>query len=350
MDSKMRAAVVNAPGSFNVYDVPVPELPLDGMLVKVLACGLCGSDLRTLRTGHHRVKLPYIVGHEVCGEVVEIGTDYVGAWEIGDALAISPLVYCGTCEFCLEGKYELCNNYNEIGQKWPGGFAEFMAIPAEAIRLGTIQKVLAGIVPEHATIVEPLSSCVHAQESGNIGLGDTVLIIGAGPIGTLHVELARARGAEKIIVADISEERLKLMEQYSPDFIINSGKEDISSEIAKITNNYGPDVIITANPAPDTQVLAVEMAKKGGRILLFGGLPKDKSCPQIDMNIVHYNALHLIGTTIFAPRHNRIAMQLIASGKIDGEKFISHVFPLNDFVEGANLTLKGKARKVVFKP
>lgn len=140
------------------------------------------------------------------------------------------------------------------------------------------------------------------------------------------------------------------MNQYQPDHLINSGKKDILQEVARITNGYGPDVIITANPAPETQVQAVKMAKKGGRVLLFGGLPKDKSCPQIDMNLVHYNALHLIGTTIFAPRHNRIAMQLVASGKIDGNKFISHTYALDDFVEGATLALEGKARKVVFQP
>ncbi len=350
MKSTMKAAVINAPGDFGVYDVPIPEVPSGGMLVKVLACGLCGSDLRTLRAGHHRVQLPFIVGHEICAEVMELGDYYTGPWSRSDILAISPLAFCGKCEFCLNGKHELCNNYKEIGQAWQGGFAQYMTVPEEAIRLGTIQKVPDGISPVHASITEPLSSCVHAQESGKVGLGDTVLIIGAGPIGTLHVELARARGADKIIVADISDERLKLMKQYTPDHLINSLKSNLIKEISRITNNYGPDVIITANPAPETQVQAVEMAKKGGRILLFGGLPKDKSCPGVNMNTVHYNALHMIGTTIFAPRHNRTAMQLIASGKIDGNTFVSHIFPLEKFVEGATLALEGKARKVVFQP
>ena len=349
MIKSMKAAVINAPGDFGVYDVPVPETPSGGMLVKVLACGLCGSDLRTLRTGHHRVKLPFIVGHEICAEVMELGHHYNGPWKRKDIIAISPLAYCGICEFCLDGKHELCNSYKEIGQAWQGGFAEYMAVPEEAIRLGTIQKVPEGTSPVHATMTEPLSSCVHAQESGKIGLGDTVLIIGAGPIGTMHVELARTRGADKIIVADISNDRLRLMESYQPDHLINSNRDDLLKEVAQITGNSGPDVIITANPAPETQVQAVQMAKKGGRVLLFGGLPKDKSCPQVDMNTVHYNALHLIGTTIFAPRHNRIAMQLVASGKIDGNTFISHTFPLEQFVEGATLALEGKARKVVFQ-
>lgn len=348
--SKMRAAIINAPGEFGVYEKAVPECPQAGMLLKVLACGLCGSDLRTLRSGHHRVKLPFTVGHETSAEVVELGKNYQGAFQTGKKLAVSPLVYCGKCDFCREGKYQLCNNYREIAQHWEGGFAEYIAIPEEAVKLGTIQEIPEGLDPVHATLVEPLSSCVNAQEAGNVSLGDTVVIIGAGPIGTFHVELAKARGASKIIVADISDERLKLMEQYDPDALINAAETNLVDEVLRQTKGYGADVIITANPVPETQIQAVEMAKKGGRILLFGGLPKDKSTPDVDMNLVHYNALHLIGTTIFAPRHNRMALQLIASHRISAEKFISHIFPLEKFVEGANLALEGKARKVVFTP
>ena len=346
----MKAVVIEAPGKYGIQEVPNPECPSGGLIIKVLACGLCGSDLRTLRSGHHRLKLPFILGHEVCGQVVETGNQYSGKWQIGDVLAVSPMVYCGKCLFCQNAQFELCNDYKELAQTWQGGFAEFMAIPAEAIAHGTIQKVPDGMNPVHATLVEPLSSCVNAQEKGNIGLGDTVVIIGAGPIGTFHIELARARGANTIIVADIDDNRLELMKNYSPDFLINSAKTDLVAEVRRITDNYGADVIITANPAPEAQVLAVQMAKKGGRIMLFGGLPTDKACPQIDMNIVHYNALQLIGTTVFAPRHNRVAMQLISSGRISAEKFITHVFPLEKFVEGAQLALEGKARKVVFVP
>jgi L-iditol 2-dehydrogenase len=346
----MKAVIINAPGEYGVYDVEKPVCPEGGMLLKVLACGLCGSDLRTLRIGHHRLKLPYIVGHEVCGLVVETGSSYSGGWSVGDILAVSPMVYCGKCMFCRNAQFELCNDYKELAQAWPGGFAEYMAIPAEAVANGTIQKVPEGMNPVHATLVEPLSSCVNAQEKGNVGLGDTVVIIGAGPIGTFHIELARARGADKIIVADIDDNRLELMKNYSPDHLFNSAITDLVSEVKKVTGGYGADVVITANPSPEAQVLAVQMAKKGGRVLLFGGLPPEKACSGIDMNLVHYNALQLMGTTVFAPRHNRVAMQLIASGRISAEKFITHVFPLEKFVEGAQLALAGKARKIVFTP
>ncbi len=346
----MKAVIINAPGDYGIYDVERPNCPEGGMLVKVLAVGLCGGDLRTLRVGHHRVRLPYIVGHEVSGEVIELGQGYEGLWKQGDRLSIAPLVYCGKCDFCLHGVYELCNDYKELAQNWQGGFAEYMAIPREAVLRGTIQEIPRGLDPVHATIVEPLSSVVNAHEKGNTGPGDTVVIIGAGPIGTFHLELSRTRGAKTVIVADIDDNRLELMKSYNPDYLIHSHKTDLVKEVRDITQGYGADVVITANPVPETQIQAVEVAKKGGRILLFGGLPKDKSKPGIDMNLVHYNALQIIGTTIFAPKHNRVAMDLVASGKVSAEKFISHVLPLSEFVQGAQLALEGKARKIVFVP
>jgi L-iditol 2-dehydrogenase len=344
----MKVVVIEKPGVWTIREVPEPLCPDGGLLVRVLACGLCGSDLRTLRSGHHRVNLPFTIGHEISARVVEIGKNYQGSWEQGQNLSISPVVYCGKCNFCHDGVSELCSGYRELAQSWPGGFAEYMAIPAEAVARGTIQVIPAGTDPVHATIVEPLSSCVNAQEKGGVGLGDTVVIIGAGPLGTLHLELARARGAKTVIVADIDKNRLEMMKEFNPDQLVNPSETGLVEKVMEVTGGYGADVIITANSVPETQVQAVEMARKGGRILLFGGLPKDNARPGIDMNLVHYNALQIIGTTIFAPRHNRAAMQLVASGKVPAGKLISHVFPLEEFDEGARLALDGKARKVVF--
>ena len=350
MSEIMKAAVVHAPMDFRVEDVPKPEVPSGGLLLKVYACGLCGSDLRTLRSGHHRVTLPWIVGHEISGEVVELGSEYEGRWAVGDMLAVGPVVYCGVCDFCINGEYELCENYREIAQAWPGGFAEYVAIPEAALRLGTILPVPEDLDPAIAAISEPVSSCVNAQERGRVGLGDTVVVIGAGPIGCVHVSLARARGAGKVFIADILDDRLRMAEAFAPDATINAGEVDLVGEVRRLTGGKGADVIVTATPAPIASVQAVEMARKGGRILIFGGLPKDKSKPGVDMNTVHYNALYVIGTTTFAPRHQRVALGLLASGRIPGDKLVTHRFPLSEFVEGAKLALEGKTLKAVFLP
>jgi L-iditol 2-dehydrogenase len=174
--------------------------------------------------------------------------------------------------------------------------------------------------------------------------------MGSGPIGCIHVSLARNRGAQKVYIVDVVEDRLKMAEDFVPDGTINASKTQVVEEVRRLTQGKGADVIVTATPAPEAQVQAVEMARKGGRILLFGGLPKDQSRPGIDMNIVHYNALHLIGTTTFAPRHYRTALMLLESGRIPGDKLIRHRFPLSDFRKGAMLALEGKVLKAVFMP
>jgi L-iditol 2-dehydrogenase len=347
---KMKAVVVRAPMQFDVEEVPLPEVPESGILLKVKACGLCGSDLRTLRSGHRKVTLPWIIGHEICGEVAEAGSSYDGPWKKGELLAVAPVVYCGRCEFCLAGKYELCTDYAEIAQKWPGGFAEYIAIPADSVQRGTIQTVPDGVDPALAAITEPVSSCVHAQEKASIGAGDTVAIIGAGPVGCMHTCLARARQASKLFLIDVAEERLKLAQAFAPDAVINATATNPVDRVRELTAGRGVDVVITATSAPVAAVQAVEMAAKGGRVLLFGGLPKNESKPGIDLNIVHYNALQLIGTTIFAPRHNRIALDLIAWGKIPADKIVTHRFALRDFRKGALMALDGKVLKAVFLP
>jgi len=346
----MKAVVVRAPMAFDVEDVPAPETPAGGLLLDVKACGLCGSDLRTLRSGHRKVTFPYVIGHEICGVVAETGPGYAGPWQVGDLLSMGPVVYCGRCDFCLEGQFELCENYREIAQAWPGGLAEQMAVPAEAIRLGVIERVPAGVDPGSAAIAEPISSCLNAQERGRVGLGDTVVIIGSGPIGCIHIALARLHGADRVIIADINAERLRLAASFEPDAAIDVSQSDLVSEVRRLTSGKGADVVVTATPAPAAVVQAVEMARKGGRILLFGGLPKDDSKPPVDMNLVHYNALALIGATTFAPRHYRLAVKLVASNRIPVDRLITHRFPLAEFKQGAMMALEGKVLKAVFQP
>jgi L-iditol 2-dehydrogenase len=296
------------------------------------------------------VTFPWIIGHEIAGEVVELGSEYLGPWQLGEVLAVGPNVYCGVCDFCRDGRYEYCEDYEEIAQKWPGGLAEYVAVPEEAVRLGTIHRLPEGLDPAFAAISEPLSSVVNAHEQAETGLGDTVMIIGSGPIGCAHISLARARGADRVFIADILDERLKLAAPFGPDATINAAEVNLVDEARRLTGGKGPDVVITATPAPIACVQAVEMARKTGRILVFGGLPKDNSKPGVDMNIVHYNALHVIGITAFGPRHQRQALELLASGRIPGNKLVTHRFPLADFEQGAHMALEGRVLKSVYLP
>ena len=312
---------------FDVEDVPAPEAPAGGLLLDVKACGLCGSDLRTLRSGHRKVTLPYVIGHEICGVVAETGPGYSGPWQRGDLLSMGPVVYCGHCDFCLEGQFELCENYREIAQAWPGGLAEQIAVPPEAVRLGVIERVPAGVDPGNAAIAEPISSCLNAQEKGRVGLGDSVVIIGTGPIGCIHIALARLHGAGPVIIADINAERLRLAEPFEPDAASNASKVDLVSEVRRLTDGKGADVIVTATPAPVRVVQAVEMARKGGRILLFGGLPKEQ---QHTTGGYEYHSLQ----RATAHRHDYLRPaplsaggELVASNRIPVDSLITHRFP-----------------------
>ena len=344
----MKAVVVRGRMEFAVEQVPRPVCEPAGLLLKVEACGLCGGDLRTLQHGHHRVKFPWILGHEIAGTVVETGAACRGRYCAGDRLVVGPLAYNPEDEFCVRGQHELCSDYREIAQHWPGGFAEYMAVPPECLQAGTVQPLPSGMDPAVGAISEPVSSCINAQEKGGVGIGDTVVVIGAGPVGCIHLCLARARGACAVIVADVKEERLALCATLGPDHLINASRTDLVDEVRKLTRGRGADVVITANAVASTQVQAVEMARKGGRVLLFGGVPQDQSRPGLDTNLIHYRALHLIGTSIFAPRHQLLALQLLASGKIPGGRLITDRWPLVNFSQGVTKALAGKSIKAVF--
>ncbi|MDC7244639.1 MAG: alcohol dehydrogenase catalytic domain-containing protein [Sphaerochaetaceae bacterium] len=346
----MKAVVVDNPMDFSVKDVPKPDVPQGGLLLKVEACGLCGSDLRTLRSGHRNITFPWTIGHEICGTVVEKGDDCSCAWKVGDLLAIGPLAYCGECEFCQSGQYELCEHQKELGQHWPGGLAQYVAIPAECVHLGNIQKVPEKMESIHAAVIEPISSCVNAQEKANVSLGDTVVVFGSGPIGCIHVALAKARGAFRVFIIDIDDTRLEMASEFKPDEMINAGTVDPVDAVLALNDGKGADVVIVATPAPVATVQAVQMARKGGRVVQFGGMPQNNSTPPVDMNLVHYKSLSVIGTSTFAPRHNITAMKLVQAKLIPVDKLITHVFPLEDFVKGANLALEGKVLKGVFVP
>jgi L-iditol 2-dehydrogenase len=350
MKKKMRAVILKGFNDYEYGEVDKPVCDKEGLLIEVKACGLCGSDLRTLSSGHRNVKYPWIIGHEVCGVVVETGCNYRGKFAMGDVLAVAPPVYCGECEYCKKGRLELCMNMRELAQQWKGGFAEYMAIPPEALRNGIIVKVTDGLDYSAIALAEPPSSCVSAHEKLSTGIHDDVLIIGAGPIGCLHVCLAMARGAKRIFIADVSESRLEMCKALGDVTTINSVQTDLVQRVKELTEGYGPDVVITANPIGATQVQAVEAVKKGGRIAFFGGLPDGNSTPMIDTNMVHYKGITIIGTTNFAPHHYLTALALIRSGRIPAGKLVTHILPLERFAEGVALAREGKALKVVFTP
>ncbi len=345
----MNAVIFKGPLNYGIEKIPIPQISPKDVLLKVSTCGLCGSDLRTLRFGHRKITPPFIIGHEICGEIVKVGPRVSHDWKVGMQFAIAPVVYCGKCIYCCQKRFELCENYREIGQTWAGGFAEFMVIPADALLHGVINPISASLDPIQAAISEPLASCLHAMEKIDFSTVHSAAIFGSGAIGCMLLQLIRNRGVKNIILIDPNDSRLKIAQIFHPDHTINTTTMDVVKEIKTFTGEVGVDAVFTATAAPSVQNQAIEVSSNGGQIIVFSGLPKDQSVIQVDYNQVHYRSLRISGTSIYSPDHHRKALSLIENGKINVKDFIT-TYPLLDFVSGASAALNGEIIKAVFLP
>jgi L-iditol 2-dehydrogenase len=343
----MKAAVFKGIGNIQIVEVDKPKCDHDGIIVKVEACGICGSDIRNFHFGLKDNITNQIMGHEISGVVEKVGNE-ITRFKIGNKVAIAPDVSCGKCYYCEHGFVNLCVNHRMIGTHWPGGFAEYVSIPAEILTHGIIHHMPEGLSFEAATLSEPLSSVIAAQHNINTGLGDTVLIIGDGPIGCLHLEIARARGVSKVIMVGLK--RLKIAAGFNPDYLVDAASQDPVEEVLKNTNNLGADVAICANPIAATQEQAIESVRKRGKVIFFGGLPKLKPMTSINSNLIHYNELSIIGSFSYPAWIHKLALLLIRDRKITPEKYVNKIVPLKNIDIGFAAAESGDVLKVLIKP
>jgi L-iditol 2-dehydrogenase len=343
----MKAAVFEGIETIRVRQVPDPVCDPDGVVVKVRACGLCGSDIRNFHAGLRGDVTRQIMGHEIAGTVEEVGARAT-RFRVGDRIAASPDVSCGECWYCRRGLVNLCLNHRMVGTHWPGGFAHYVHLPGVVLAHGIVHRMPEGLSFEAASLSEPASSVMAAQANAGIGLGDTVLVIGDGPVGCLHVEVARARGASRIILAGLT--RLALAARFNPDHLIDAGNTDLVQEVRRITGGLGADVAIVATPVASTQAQGVEAVRKRGRVILFGGLPKTDPMTTLNGNLIHYNELCVVGAFSYPATMHEAALREIGDGKIDAGKLISQVVPLEGIVDGIHSSEAGEALKVVVDP
>ena len=256
--------------------MPEPTCGTDEVKIRVKNCSTCGTDVKIRKNGHQNLAPPRIIGHEIAGEVVEVGSGVAGDWKPGDRVQVIAAVPCGKCHECRKGWMAVCQNQTSVGYQYDGGFAEYMIVPREVLAVDGMNRIPDGVGFAEASAAEPFACAINAQEQLGIEPGDEVVIFGAGPIGCLHVRIARGvHRAGRIILVDINSERLKMSaDAVKPDVVINASEVNIVEEILKLTGGRGADVIITATPANITQEQAVSMAARNGRISFFGGLPK----------------------------------------------------------------------------
>ena len=346
---KMKAAVLESLDNLVVKEVEKPQIDDNSILVKVKSCAICGSDRRIKQYGNNRVTMPAIMGHELSGQVVEVGKN-VTRFKIGDRVALGADVPCGECSFCIEGIGNNCQINYAIGYQFQGGFAEYIPLNATTVNYGPVNKIPDNISYDEAALAEPLGCVLNALEFTGINFGDTVVLIGAGPIGTMIIEVAKMMGVAKVIVVQRSTPRLKIAKKINTDAFILSSEEDSVQRVLEETKGLGADVVITACPSPDAQVDAIKMAKNRGRINFFGGLPKGKDEVTLNTNIIHYKELIVMGAHGAMPRHHLKALELLESGVIDAKKFISHNFSLDEIEKGFETAASKTAKRVIINP
>ncbi len=343
----MKAAVFEGPKRIVVRDMVLAPCGPDDIILKVHACGICGSDIRNYRVGLRNNVKEQVMGHEFSAIVCEVGAN-VTDYRVGDRIAAAPDVCCGTCWYCRRGLVNLCDNHRMIGSDWPGGFAEYVHIPAEVIKHGMVHHIPDGVDMDAAALSEPASSVLAAQENVNVSLGDTVLILGDGPIGCLHIEVARARGASKIIMSGLA--RLAEAAAFAPDILIDTAKEDVVARVREATGGLGADVAICANPVAATQEQAVQAVRKRGKVVLFGGLPKQHPMTSLDANRIHYGEIMVVGAFSYPATGHQKALLAIRDGFINPAKYFTLVLPLDDAAKGFAAAISGQALKVLLKP
>lgn len=347
MVKKMKAAVMYGPNDIRYEDVDRPVCPEGGFVVKVKAIGLCGSDIRNLTTDSRKGNYPYIYGHEVVGEVCEVSQE-VENYKVGQMIYVYPEAHCLKCENCRSGHHEQCTEIEHYTDR-PGGFAQYIAYTNKRVDRGATYVLPEGVDPILATLAEPMSSTYACVDNINITLGDTVVIIGAGPIGIFLSILSKMRGAKKVILIDINQARLDKASEFNVDYTINSSEKDPVEEVLRLTNNIGAHKVISANPSTTAQQQAILMAKKNGIVVFFGGVPKG-ALTEIDTNIIHYNGLWIYGHYGANSIQVQKAFELAISKDFPAEKIITHVLPLKDINKAIELTKKGEALKVVLLP
>lgn len=343
----MLAALLYDKNDMRLEDVRTPEINENEVLLKVKSAAICGTDIRMYKNGYKGIgpDTPRILGHELSGVVAAAGKN-VKAYKEGMRVAVAPNMGCGICNACVRGDGHLCRDYKALGINLDGGFAEYVAIPAAAVSRGNIIELDDSVSFDEAAINEALSCVYNGFEKCHIRPGDTVLVIGTGPIGIMHAKLAKMAGASKVFINDLSRERMDICRKIDKSFIAVDSAQ-LKEFIMESTKGEGVDVCITACPVPAVQAEALELAAVNGRVNFFGGLPADRQNVSLNTNLIHYKQLIVTGSTRASVLQFRKTLEFIASGILDVKAIISNRLPLTDILKGFELASDAKGLKNV---
>ena len=344
MTKEMRAAVYLGPEKIDLRTVPIPEPKAGELLVKVRAATTCGTDVKTYRRGHPKFPPPFIFGHEFGGDIVKVG-EGVERFHEGMRVTANVFAECGECFYCKHGQGNVCANlvYNF------GAFAEYMIIPASIVRRTTFE-IPAHIPYAHAALLEPLVTVVHGWYKVAIQPGERVAIIGAGgPISLLFLQLALRAGADQVIAIGHSPARLDVAKKLGATHLVNAKEADTITTIRELTHGYGADVVIECAGTKQTWETSVDVVRRGGRVLWFGGLPGGTKV-EIDAARVHYGEIALLNMHGGTAEDAREAFDLIVSGAINVAPMLNGVLPLEQVELALKKMIAGEVVKMVITP
>ena len=345
----MRAVLYIAPGEVEVTNVPRPVPAAGDVLLKILSNTICGTDLRIAKGIKRKgVIAPRILGHEVAGEVVEVGEGVTG-FAIGDTVGLSPTYSCGACPECQRGRFHLCREARVLGHQTDGGLADYLLIPAQGVKAGVLVRYTGEVDPVAISLAEPLSCIIHGQRFLDISFGDVVLIIGGGAIGLMHARLAKLAGASTVILSEPVEFRRTMAIDFGADVTVDPITEDLAQIVTDFTAGLGADVVIVCIGVPALVNDALALARNHGRVSLFAGFPTDQAT-EIDSNLIHYKELSVVGSSNSTIVDYQQAIGLIESGAIDTARLVTHRFSLEQYGEAVDMINHPQALKVAIIP
>ena len=342
----MLASLLLEPGRLELRDIEIPKAGPGEVVVRVRTALTCGTELKTFRRGHPKIPTPTPLGHEFSGDVYEVGTG-VTKFKIGDQVMTAPTAPCGECVYCKKGLENLCSLVMDTMVF--GAFAEYVSVPAHIVKTNMYKKP-AHLSYGEAAMLEPLSCVVYGMDQVDLRKGDTVLIIGAGAIGLMHVGVAKVLGAGTIIVAGKREHRLKLAQALGADVVIDAGTENTFERVSELTQGMGADIVIECTGQLAVWESTPDLVRKGGTVVLFGGLPLGTRAT-FDTTRLHYDQITLKGVFHYSRSAVKKAFRLLADKKIQVGGLISGTYSLRDLRQVFDLlTEKGSDVKFAVVP
>jgi len=342
----LKAAFFYGPNKLKLEEVDKPKISEEEILLKVKVSAVCGTDVRIYEGKKTKgVRTPSIIGHELVGVVEEVG-EKVEDYSVGDRVGIMPVIGCGKCHYCLNGRENVCANRTAIGYEFDGGFAEYVRIPSTAIKAGNVVKIPDHLSFEQAVIAEPLACCFNGQRKANVKVGDVVVIVGGGPIGLMHVQLSKIAGASTVILSEPIEHRREKGLEVGADLVIDPNEKSLKELVLKETNGLGADVVIMAIGVPTIVNMSANLLKKGGTLNLFAGFTKGV-LSELDPNVVHYNEITINGTASLTRSDYHKSLSLIASGQINTEAITTMGYKLDDIEQAIADVKNGTGMKAV---